>query len=101
MCHFLEPGHEYAGEAYGGEVVDGAYDLFIVVEGYLELEPFGYAVLSVAQAHDRCLLVGDVVLAHDKVLGANRHAVLEVAFVFIEGVVLVYVLDVGTERALW
>ncbi len=41
------------------------------------------------------MLVGDEVFAHNKVLRAYRYAVLEVALIFIEGVVLVYILHVG------
>ena len=91
----LEPGHKDTGKAYGGEVGDAAHDFFVVGQGYLELIPLGFVVFAVAAAHHGCLLVGDVVLTHDKVLRTYGYAILEVTFVLVERIVLVDVLDVG------
>ncbi len=95
----LEAGHEYAGEAYGGEVADGAHDFFEIAKRNLELIPFGLGVGAVAGRHHRHLLVGDVVLAYHQVFGTDGNPVLEITLVFVECVVLVDVLHVGSRAA--
>ncbi len=94
MCRLLEPGHEYPGKAYCREIGYGADNTFILAQRYLELVPFHLLVAAVAAAHKRHLLVGNEVFADFKVFRSYRYLVLEVAFVLVQGVVLVDVLYV-------
>ncbi len=94
MGGFLETGHEYACEAYGGEIVDRAYDFLICAQRYLELVPLGVLVLAVAAKHVGYLFVGYEVLADLEILRTYRDAVLEIALIFVKGVVLVDILHV-------
>ena len=94
VCGTREAGHEYAGEAYGGESVDGADNLLEIAQRNLELEPFHF-LLALTGAHHRHLPVGDVVAAHHEVGRTDGDAILVVALVFVKGIVLVYVLDIG------
>ena len=68
-CLF-EAGHEHAGEADGGEVVDASHHLVGGAEGYLELVP-NDGGLSGTGGDFGDLLVGDVVAAHLEVFGAD------------------------------
>ena len=101
MHGLFEAGEEDAGEADCGEVADAAHSLLELGEGYLELEPLGLLVRAVGDGHERLLAVGDVVAAYLQVLGTDGYFVLEIAFVLVDGVVLVDVLDVrGRARSL-
>ena len=91
----LESGHKDTGEADGRKVGDVAYDLLILAQRHFELIPFDLGLGAVAHGHDRHLLVGDVVLTHHQVFGADRNTVLEIALVLVERVVLVDVLYIG------
>ena len=91
----LEAGKEHSREAYGGEVAYGAYNLLVVVQRYLELVPLHCLVFAVAGWYYRHLFVGDVVAAYNQIFGPNRHLVLEIALVFVEGIVLIYIFHVG------
>ena len=51
--------------------------------------------LAVSQLWRHLALVDDVVLTHNEVLGTNGDAILIVFLIFVERVVLVYVLHIG------
>ncbi len=91
----LEAGHEHAHEANGGEVVDRAHLFLIVAQGNVELIPRDLLLLAVAGGHLGGLLVDYVVFAHLEVGRANRHAILEIALILVERVVLVDVFHIG------
>ena len=95
MRCLLEPGHEEAGEADRGEVGDIAHHFLIFAQWNLKLIPLHLGVCAVACGGYRHLLVGDEVLAHHEVFGADGYAVLEVALVFVEGIVLIDILYIG------
>ena len=95
MRNLLEPGEKNAGKPYGREVGYGAYNALVVAQRNFELIPLHLLILTVTCTHKRHLLVGDVVLSHNKIFGANRHLVLEVTLIFVERVVLIYILDIG------
>ena len=59
------------------------------------MNPFHLGILAVAKTHHRGVLVGDVVLSHFEVFGADGDVVLEIALIFVEGVVVVDILDIG------
>ena len=90
-----EARHEHTSEAYGREIVDRTDHLLIVAERDLELIPFHLVVLAISSTHHRHLFVGDIVASHFEVAGTNRNLVLEIAFILVERIVLVDVLDVG------
>ena len=66
-----ETGHKHAYEANGGEIADASHHLVILLQGYLELIPHHRHLLSVAHALHDAALVGDMVLAHLEVFGAD------------------------------
>ena len=68
MNGFLESRQEHTCEAYGREVIDGAYDFLIVLQRYLELIPFHHQRSALGRGLNRHLLVGDEVAAHLEVL---------------------------------
>ncbi len=71
MGNLLEPGHEYAGKTYGGEVADRTYDFFVGAQRNLELVPFGFLFVAVAGKHNRGLLVRNEVFAYNEVFGTD------------------------------
>ena len=71
VCGLLETGHEHANEADGGEIADASHHLVIFLQRYLELIPHHRHLLSVAHALHDAALVGDMVLAHLEVFGAD------------------------------
>ena len=91
----LEAGHEHADKADCLEILNRTDLLLRLCQRHLELVPHGTPLLSVAQGNGGLALVGDVVLAHYQTVGAERYAVLVIAFILVEGVVLVDVLNIG------
>ena len=91
----LEACEEHTHETYGCEIADAAHTLLIVAQGYAELVPCDMVGLAVSQLWRHLALVDDVVLTHNEVLGTNGDAILIVFLIFVERVVLVYVLHIG------
>ncbi len=94
MCGGFESGHEHSGETYSGEVGYVSDSFLVVAQRYLELIPHYFLGRTVMVHYRRHLFVGDIVFAYLKVLRAYGYMVLEVSFVFVESVVLIYVLDI-------
>ena len=95
VCDLFESGHEHARESYGREVANRSDNLLVCAEGYLELIPLGCLLLSVAGQDHRRLFIGDEVLPDNEVLRADGDPILEIAFVFVECIVLVDVFHIG------
>ena len=88
-------GEKHAHEADAGEVVDIAHPLVILAEGNAKLIPPDGFTRSVAQRH-RCLAnVGDMVISQAHILWAYADTILVIAFVFVEGIVLIDILHIG------
>ena len=95
MGSLLESGHKDTSKADCRKVGDVAYNLLILAQRHFELIPFDLLLRAVAHRHDRHLLVGDEVLTHHEVFGADRNTVLEIALVLVERIVLVDILYIG------
>ena len=98
----LESGEEHAHEADGGEVVDGSHLLLILGERYAILIPTDGERVAVAQLGIIVTMVDDVGVfrLHAAVVGlqlvvADGDAILIVALILVERIVLVDVLHVG------
>ena len=93
-CLF-ESRHEHAHEANGREIGDVAHLLLISAQRDAELIPCGVLFLSIARISIHLLLVDDVVRSYPHRVGMDGDAILEVALILVERVVLVDVLDIG------
>ena len=91
----LETGHEHAHETYAGEVGDGTYAPFELIQRDTELIPSDGTVFTIAERRLGIALVYDEVMPYDQVFGAYRNAVLIIFFVLVEGVILINVLYIG------
>ena len=96
VCHLLEPGHEHTRETHRRQVRDRTDLPFIVGQRNLELIPLHLGVAAVAQMHYAHLLVSDIILAHDQILRAYRHFILEITLILVERIVLIDILDIGS-----
>ncbi len=94
MCDGLEAGHEHAGKTDSGEITDVADHFLIVAQRDLELIPDYFLCGLIIIHYHRHLLVGDIVFADYKVFGPDRNFILEIAFIFIQRVVLIDVLHI-------
>ena len=90
----LETCEEHTHEADACEVVDGAHFVAIFLQRNAELIPCGCSLLAITQWSCIHTLVYDVVFAHYEVLRTNAYTILIVFLVFVEGVVLVDILNV-------
>ena len=90
----LETCEEHTHEADACEVVDGAHFVGIFLQRNAELIPCGCSLLAISQWSCIHTLVYDVVFAHYEVLRTNAYTILIVFLVFVEGVVLVDILNV-------
>ena len=95
MGGFLETCKEHAGETYGREVAYRTYDFFVILQRYLELVPFDFRIGSVTCGNHSDLFIRYIVLTNHKIFGTDRHTILKITFIFVERVILVYVLNVG------
>ena len=99
---FLESREVHTHETDAGEVVDIAHPLLALGQGDAELIPAHGQRVAVAQLHVAVAAVGNVgVGGHAVVVGlqvvvADADTVLEIAFVLVQGIVLVDVLHVGS-----
>ena len=91
----LKACEEHAHEADRGEIVDAAHLLFKVGQRYTKLVPRYLFGIVVTQLWRCFALVYHIVASHHKVFGADRDVVLIIFFVFVKGVVLVNVFNVG------
>ena len=99
----LESCEEHAHEAYAGEVVDAAYLLLVLSQRHTILIPAHGDRVAVAQLGVVVAMVYDVAVVRLlsavvslQLVVADGYAVLVVALVLIEGIVLVDVLHVGS-----
>ena len=90
-----EARHEHTHKADGREVVDRADALLILAQGDGELIPRGALLGAVAHGADKHLLIGDITAAHLERVGVDGNAILEVALILVERVVLVDILHIG------
>ena len=97
--HLLEAGHEHAGEPDSREVLDAAHNLVGGAQRNLELIPY-CRLLTFGSVDFGNLLVGDIVPANFQIFRTKRNLILEIAFVFVERVVLIDVFHIrnGTRR---
>ena len=95
MGGFLKIRHKHTDKSNGGEIVDRPHSLFVVAQGDTELIPHDGRFLAVACSNGKFLFVDDIIFAHLQIFRADRDAILEVALIFIERVVLVDIFHIG------
>ncbi len=71
VCGLPKAGEEHSGEADRREIGNRADNLLIVAQRNFELIPLHLEAAVVARGHYLGLFVGDIVLAHHKVFGAD------------------------------
>ena len=90
----FKAGHEDAHETNGGEIVDAADFLFVLIHGDAEKIPRVVSAVIIAGLHVGDAFIDDVVSSDLHVLLGDVNAILIVLFILVEGVVLVEVFDV-------
>ena len=91
----FESSHEHTHEADCREILNITHFFIIIGKRYGELIPSSFLSLAIACMNISHLFVGDVVLAHFHCFGFNIHFILEVAFVLVQRIILIDVLDIG------
>ena len=90
----LEPRHEHTHEADGREVLNASHLLLVVTQWNRELVPSGLLCLTITGMDISDLLVGHIIHANLQRVRMNGYAILEIAFILVQRVILVDVLDI-------
>ena len=90
----LETSHEHTHEADGREVLNTSHLLLVVTQWNRELVPSGLLCLTITGVDISDLLVGHIIHANLQRVRMNGNAILEIAFILVQRVILVDVLDI-------
>ena len=92
---FLEARHKDTHEADAREVPDIAFLALILFQRNAEEVPSAFLRVAVAKLYACDALVGNVVASDNHVFRAYAHAILIILLVFVEGIVLIDVFNIG------
>ena len=92
----VKPRHEHAHEADGREIVDTSVATFVLFDGDAEEIPLRFGRLAISSLCIDGATIYDVVLSHLHGIRTDLHTILIEFLVFVERIVLIDVLHIGS-----
>ena len=89
--------HEHAHEADGREIVDASVATLVLVNGDAEEIPLRFGRLAISSLRIDGATIYDIVLSHLHGVRTDLHTILVVFLVFVEGIVLIDILHIGSD----
>ena len=91
---FLETGEEHTHEADAGEIVDVALTALKLIDRYTELIPGNGRLGIITPGLAVFTLIYNMIVTYHEIFRTDADTVLEVFLIFVEGIILVDILDI-------